>query len=100
MVSILADRDRLVFFGDRGQTEDGPLVRLLAEQSADKIVLVKPLHHNNDGTRALVIKSRQDCVREGIVDALALAVRQRVVRFKRIIENDDIATAPGQRAFD
>jgi hypothetical protein len=48
------DLVHLIGFGDRRKAHDLP--RLLGEHMADEVVLVQPLHDDDDGTTALVVE--------------------------------------------
>src|SRR6516164_4901808 len=68
----------LVGFGDRRKAQDLP--RLLREDMADEVVLVQPLHDDDNGAVALVVEPAI----EGVVKPVgrfSLRLRERLLRF-------------------
>ena len=61
---------------------------------------MQALHHDDDRAFLLVIQPRVERIFEPFVDMLALGVRERIRRFERIIDDDDIAPAAGQRSIN
>src|ERR1700722_10393305 len=95
-----ANVDLFLLLGDRRQAEHGPLLRRFPDQSANQIILMQPLHDNNDGTGPLVVETRHDGVEEGVVDTFAPAVRQRINWFERIVDDDDVPAPAGEGTLD
>ena len=71
------------------------LPRLLAEHVADQIVLVEPLHDDDDGATALVIEPAVEGMDEPLVAGLPQRLGERVLGFQRVIDQDEVGTAPG-----
>ena len=65
---------------------------------ADQIVLVQPLHDDDDGASLLVVLPAIEGVIVPIVGGSSLRFGERLFGFERVIDNDDIGAAPGQRA--
>jgi hypothetical protein len=69
----------LVGFGDRRKAQDLP--QLLREHVADEVVLVQPLHDDDDGAVALVIEPAVKGVVVPLVGGFALRVGERLLGF-------------------
>ena len=65
----------LVGFGDRRKAHDLP--RLLGEHMANEIILVQPLHDDDDGAVALVVEPAVEGVVKPVVGRLPLGVGER-----------------------
>ena len=70
----------------------------LLEQMAGKVVDMKALHHDDDRAGAFVVEARRHRVSEPFSCAFALHRRHCIRRFLRIVDDDERAAAPGQRA--
>jgi hypothetical protein len=86
----------LVRFGDRRKPHDLP--RLLGDHVADDVVLVQPLHDDDDGAILLVILAAVEGVVEPVVGGLALGVGERLLGLQRIVDQDDAGTPSGEHA--
>src|SRR6516225_3924449 len=60
---------------------------------ADEIVLVQPLHDDDDGATALVIEPAVESVHEPLVAGLPLRLGERFLRLQRIVDQDDVGAA-------
>ena len=58
------------------------------------------LHNDDNRACTLVVETRQQRVYEPLIGGRALRFRKGVIRFQRIVDNDDIAAAAGQGAAD
>ena len=90
------DLVHLVGFGDRREAHHLP--RLLLEHVADQIVLVQPLHDDDDGSPAFVVEPAVEGVIEPLVGSLSPRLGERFLRLQRVIDQDDVSAAPGQHA--
>jgi hypothetical protein len=61
---------------------------------------VQPVHDKNDRTRPGVVQSAVEGVVEPVVRRLALGLRQGLLGFQRIVDDDDVGTPSGQDATD
>jgi hypothetical protein len=84
----------LVGFGDRRKAQEFP--RLLPEHVADEVVLVQPLHDDDDHATALVVESAVEGVDEPLVAGLPLSLGKRLLRLQGIVDQDDVGAASGQ----
>src|SRR5262249_61973819 len=73
------DPMHLVGFRDRRKAQDLP--RLLRENVADEVVLVQPLHDDDDRTLPLVIEAAVEGVVKPLVGRFPLRHGERLVRF-------------------
>ncbi len=87
------DPVRLVVIGDRRDTHDLP--RFLGQHLADEIVLVQPVHDQDDGARLLVVEAAVKGVVEPLVGRLALDLRQRLLGLQGIVDDEEVGAAPG-----
>ena len=87
------DPVRLVVIGDRRDTHDLP--RFLGQHVADEIVLVQPVHDQDDGARLLVVEAAVKGVVEPLVGRLALDLRQRLLGLQGIVDDEEVGAAPG-----
>jgi hypothetical protein len=69
---------------------------LLREDVADEIVLVQPLHDDDNHAVALVIMPAVEGMVEPVVGAVSLRLGQRLLGLQRIVDNDDVGAAAGQ----
>jgi hypothetical protein len=88
------DHKGLVVLGDCREAHDLPI--LLAQNVADQIILVQPVHDQDDRTLPLVIEATVEGMVEPLVCRPPLALRQRLFGFQRIIDDDQVGAAPGQ----
>ena len=88
------DLVHLVHFGDRRKAQDFPL--LLRENMADQVVLVQPLHDDNDGAVPLVVESAVESMDEPLVAGLPLCVRERLIRLQRVVNQNYVGAATGE----
>jgi hypothetical protein len=61
---------------------------------------VQPLHDDDDGTPPLVVLPAVESVVIPVVGSLPLRVGERLLRLRRIIDQDDVGTASGQHLKD
>jgi hypothetical protein len=97
MRASVSKRDRLLELRDRRKAQKFPFVGL-AQQKAGQIIHVNPLHDDHDRAGALVVEAREQRIRKPLICRGPLCFRKGVVRFQRIVDDDDVAPAPGQRA--
>jgi len=86
------DRVHLVGFGDRWKAEDFP--RLLAENVADEVVLVQPLHDDDDRATAFVVEPAVEGVEKPLVAGLPQRLGERLLGFQRVIDQNEVGAAP------
>jgi hypothetical protein len=72
------DLVHLIGFGDRRKPHDFP--GLLREDVADEVVLVQPLHDDDDGAAALVVQPAVERVVVPVIRGFALRVGERLLR--------------------
>jgi len=84
----------LVGFGDRWEAHNLPW--LLAEHVADEVVLVEPLHDDDDGATALVIEPAVEGMDEPLVAGLPQRLGERVLGFQRVIDQNEVGATSGQ----
>src|SRR2546423_4683866 len=65
---------------------------------ADQIVLLQPLHGDDDGASLLVVLPAIEGVIVPFVGGSSLRFGERLFGLERVIDNDDVGAAPGQRA--
>ena len=73
------DPMHLIGFGDRWKAQDIP--RLLGQYVADKIVLVQPLHDDDDGAMPFVVQAAVERVVKPPVGGSSLRLGERLLRF-------------------
>ncbi len=73
---------------------------LRTERTADEIVDVDALHHDDDHVVLLAVEPRVKCAIEPLLDGFAPDLGHRVRRLDRIADNDEVAAAPGERAAE
>ena len=61
---------------------------------------MQPLHDDDDGTPPLVVLPAVESVVIPVVGSLPLRVGERLLRLRRIIDQDDVGTASGQHLKD
>ena len=88
----------LVVLGDRRKAHDLPI--LLRQYVADQIVLVQPVHDHHDRTLLLVVEATVEGMVEPLVGRPPLALRQGLLGLQRIVDDDQVGTAPGQYPAD
>src|SRR5207237_10046963 len=84
----------LVLFGDGREAQNFPL--LMAEDVADEVVFMEPLHDDDYGAMLLVVLPAVEGVVIPFVGELPLCVGDRLLGLERIIDKDDVGAAPGQ----
>jgi hypothetical protein len=67
---------------------------------ARKIVLVQPVHDHDDRPAPGVVQPAVEGVVEPVVRRLPLGLRQRLLGLQRIVDDDEVGTAPGQHPTD
>jgi hypothetical protein len=87
-----------VRFGERRQCEEVP--GFLRQHVAREVVLVQPVHDEDDRPGVLVVEAAVEGVVEPFVGRLALRLRQRLLGFRRVVDDDDVGAAPGQHPAD
>ena len=65
-----------------------------------EVILMQPVHDQDDGTRQLVVQPAVEGVVVPFVGRPALRLRQRLLGFERIVDDDDVGTPPGQHPAD
>src|SRR5208283_763751 len=88
----------LFFDSNRRQIEMPPTA--LTQNVAGEIVLVQPLHHCDDCSGTLVVEARDERSAEPIDHPLARGFRLRLSGVERVVDDDEIGAASGQRAAD
>ena len=94
----LPQRDRLRLGGDRRQPQQRPAA--LLQQVAGEVVLVHALHDQHHRGRGRVVEARHHRAVEPLVDPPPLGVRGGVHRLDRVVDDDQVAAAAGERAAD
>jgi len=92
------DHMRLVRLGDRRKAHDVPI--LLRQHVADQIVLVQPVHDQDDGALILVLEAAVEGVVEPLVGGPPVGIGQGLLGFQRVVDDDDVGTPPSQHAAD
>ena len=87
-----------VFLGDGRETQQPPAS--LLHNVPDQVVLMQPLHDDDDAARILIIEPAVQGVVVPGIRSVALRFRQRFIRLQWIVDDDEIRTAPGQNAAD
>jgi hypothetical protein len=67
---------------------------------ADEIILVQPVHDQDDGTLLLVVEPAVEGMVKPFVGRLPLGLRQGLLGLQRIVDDDDVGAAAGQDAAD
>ena len=88
----------LVVLDDRRKAHDLPI--LLRQHVAREIVFVQPVHDQDDRSRPDVVQSTVEGVVEPVVGRLPLGLRQGLLGFQGIVDDDDVGTPSGQHAAD
>ncbi len=88
----------LVGFGDRGKIHNLPW--LLSEHVADQVVLVQPLHDDDNRAAAFVVEPAVEGVEIPLVGGVAPRIGERLFRFGGVVDQNEIGTAPGQHPAD
>src|SRR5208337_219477 len=88
----VSKRDNLLEFRYCRKAEDFPFVGL-AQQEPGQIVHMNALHDDHDRAGALIVKSRQQRVREPLIRMGSLCFREGVIGLKRIVDDDDVAAS-------
>ncbi len=86
----------LVGFGDCREAHHLP--RLLLEHVADQVVLVQPLHDDDDGSPAFVVEPAVEGVGVPIIGGIPSRLGERLLRLQRVIDQNQVGAAPGQHA--
>ena len=94
----LPQRDLLGLGGDRRQPQQRPAA--LLQQVAGEVVLVHALHDQHHRGRGRVVEARHHRAVEPLVDPPPLGVRGGVHRLDRVVDDDQVAAAAGERAAD
>jgi hypothetical protein len=63
---------------------------------AGEVILVQPVHDQDDGAAELVVEAAVEGVVVPFVRRLALGLRQGLLGLQRVVDDDDVGTAPGQ----
>ena len=69
-------------------------------ESANEIVLVEPLHHDDHGPFGGVVEARHERALKPVVNRVADRVGGRLHRLERIIDDDDVGALAGDRSLD
>jgi hypothetical protein len=67
---------------------------------AGEVVLVRAVHDQHDRTGELVVEPATEGVVVPLVGRLPLDLRQGLLGLQRIVDDDDVGTAPGQHPAD
>src|ERR1700741_775520 len=86
----------LLGFGERRKAQNLP--GLLRKDVADEVVLVQPLHDDDDHATALVVEPAVEGVDEPLVAGLSQFLGERLLRLKGIIDQDEVGPPSGQSA--
>jgi hypothetical protein len=78
------------------ESEDIPV--LLTEHVADEVVLVQPLHDDDNGAATLVVEPAVKRVIVPLVGGSSLRVGERLLRLQRIVDDDDVGAPSSQHA--
>ncbi len=89
------DRYFLILLSNCGQVEVVPAA--LCQQTTWEVIFMEPLRHDNDSAFLLVIESGQNSRGKPIIDHPARLVRLRVISLKRVIDDNDVRAASGER---
>ena len=89
----------LVDLGDGGKVKDLPFIGL-AGHEAGQVVHMDALHDDDDRAGAFVVEAGQQGVLEPLVGGVALGFGMGVVGLQRIVDNNQVAAAAGERAAD
>ena len=84
----------LIPLGDRGQNEVVP--PRPGREMAGQIVLVQPLHDQQDAALLLVVQPAEQGGVEPLVDPDPGRVRERLVRLERVVDDDQVGASAGQ----
>src|SRR5215510_3165092 len=97
----------LVFFGDRGKAQHIPfwfdvdgLAEFRLEYVADQVVLVQPLHDQNDAAGELVIEPAYKRVVVPVVAGVTARIRECLIWLERIVDDDEVGTASCEHPSD
>ena len=82
------DLVHLVGFGAGREAENLP--RLLREDMADEVVLVQPLHDNDDRAVPLVVEAAVKGVIVPCIGTVSLRCGERLVGLQRVIDDDGL----------
>ena len=67
---------------------------------AHEVILVEPLHDDDDATVPLVVEAGQQGVVVPVVDSLSLGFRQCFIRLQWVIDNQVVRAPAGQHTAD
>jgi hypothetical protein len=65
---------------------------------SDEVVLVQPLHDDDNGAVTLVVEQAIQGVIVPLVGGLSLRVGERLLRLQRIVDDDDVGAPSSQHA--
>src|ERR1051325_1666429 len=65
-----------------------------------QIVLMKTLHNQYDYAILLIVEAREQRRSVIIIDLIASCARKSLIGFQRVVDDDEIPAATGQRAAD
>jgi hypothetical protein len=82
-----------------GKAQHFPLV-ILAQNVPDEIVFMQALHYEDDAAGLFVIEPAIKCVIVPGVNRVTLGLRERLIRFQRVINDNEICSSTGQYATD
>src|SRR5271169_1557468 len=92
------DRPGLVLLGDRREVHDLPI--LLGQHVADQIILVQPVHDQDNRTLLLIVQPTVEGMVDPLVCRLPPGLRQGLIGLQRVVDDDDVGTPSGQHAAD
>jgi len=65
---------------------------------ANEVILVQPLHDDDDAASPLVVETGEEGIVVPVVDRLSANFGESLVRLQRIVDDDDVGAAAGQDA--
>src|SRR5262245_26729825 len=95
MPAMWTQWDALLYFSDGSKTQVRPFFLIL--EITDKVIHVQPLHDNNDRILRLIVEARKQRIAKPLRHIFACKFRMSVLRFERIIQNNEIAPAASER---
>ncbi len=80
-------------FSDRCERQYLPV--FLLDDMTHQVILMQPLHNDDDRAPLLVVEPRQERVVIPFIDRLTPGFRKRLVRLERIVDDDQVRSAAG-----
>ena len=82
----------------RQELRDFPISLDWPEQEARQVVHVDALHGDDNCTRALVVETGQQRIREPLIDGGPSLIRESVVRLEGVVDDDEVSASTGKGA--